>query len=90
MDLHDPYSQHDLTDDTTTSRTSPALAPRVRAPVDRRHRFDDDEPRAARSRRPAPDLEGPDPAGPGERSEDVPYSTWLGALHGPTPRPTGW
>ena len=87
MDLHDPYSQHDLTDDTNDSAQLAGLAPRVRGSRHRRHRFDDDEPRAARSRRPAPDLEGPDPAGPGERSEDVPYSTWLGALHGPTPRP---
>ena len=66
------------------------LTPRRRASRRGGRRFDDDEPRAARSRRPAPDLEGPDPAGPGERSEDVPYSTWLGALHGPTPGRTGW
>ncbi len=76
MDLHDQY-------DLTTSTRSTRSARRGR------RRFDDDEPRAARGRRPAPVLEGPDPGGPVERAEDVAYSTWLGAVHGPTPRP-GW
>lgn len=55
----------------------------------RRRRFDDDEPPAHRRRdtTPPPDLDGrggADPDGPpvGDR-----WSTWDGALHGPTPRP---
>jgi RIO kinase 1 len=78
LDLHDQY---DLTTSTRSTRSTRRG----------RRRFDDDEPRAARGRRPAPvlELEGPDPGGPVERAEDVTYSTWLGAVHGPTPRP-GW
>ena len=90
MDLHDPYSQHDLTDRTEQIADLDDLAggaSGARGSRRGRRRFDDDEPRAGRGRRPAPALEGPDPSGPVERSEDVAYSTWLGALHGPIPRP---
>jgi RIO kinase 1 len=79
LDLHDQYDLHDLTTSTRPRRSGRTG----------RRRFDDDEPRAARGRRPAPVLEGPDPDGPAERAEDVAYSTWLGAVHGPKPRP-GW
>jgi RIO kinase 1 len=86
LDLHDPHSQHDLTDHFAADLAD--LAPRAGGSRRGRRRFDDDEPRAGRSRRPAPaTMEGPDPDGPAERAEDVTYSTWLGALHGPTPRP---
>jgi RIO kinase 1 len=57
-----------------------------------RRRFDDDDVPAPRGRRPAMpthELEGDDPSGPAERAEDLAYSTWLQAEHGPTPRP-GW
>ncbi len=78
MDLHDQYASHDLTSSPRSSRRG-------------RRRFDDDEPAPARGRRPGPaallELEGPDPEGPAERAEDLNYSTWLGAVHGPTPRP---
>jgi RIO kinase 1 len=77
-DQHDRYDQHDLI---------PSTRPSARAARRGRRRFDDDEPRAARGRRPAPTLEGLDPGGPAERAEDLAYSTWLGAVHGPTPRP---
>ena len=95
MDLHFPYPQHDLNDRTDHFHHADHLdvaefgdlaAPR-RGSRRGRRRFDDDEPRAGRGRRPAPVLEGPDPAGPPERAEDLTYSTWLGALHGPEPRP---
>src|SRR4051794_17399546 len=85
LDVHDPFSRHDLTDLTDLTD----LIPSVRGARRDRRRFDDDEPRAARGRRPAPAFEGLDPAGPAERAEDLQYSTWLGAVHGPTPRP-GW
>jgi RIO kinase 1 len=94
LDLHDPYLQHDLT--STIDRGDLAdLTPRRRGSGRGRRRFDDrfenrfenEEQRPARGRRPATALEEPDPAGPAERAEDVPYSTWLGALHGPQPRP---
>ena len=77
MDLHDQYDQHDLTTSTRSARSGKKG----------RRRFDDDEPGPVRGRRPVPVLEGPDPDGPAERAEDVQYSTWLGAVHGPTPRP---
>jgi RIO kinase 1 len=84
LDLHDlPYSRHDLTDLTDS------LTPRSPSRRGRR-RFDDDEPRASRGRRPAAAtaaLEGPDPEAAGDRAEDVTYSSWLGAMHGPQPRP---
>ena len=81
MDLHDQYDQHDLTTSTRSARSGKKG----------RRRFDDDEPGPVRGHRPAPvlELDGPDPSGPVERAEDVTYSTWLGAVHGPTPRP-GW
>jgi RIO kinase 1 len=86
LDLHDSYFQHDLTDRndqlTDVADRLPATAGSRRG----RRRFDD-ESRAPRGRRPAPALEGPDPAGDVERAEDLTYSTWLGALHGPAPRP---
>jgi RIO kinase 1 len=91
LDLHDPYLQHDLTSTTIDRGDLADLAPRRRGSGRGRRRFDDrfddEEQRPARGRRPAPALEGPDPAGAAERAEDVAYSTWLGALHGPQPRP---
>ena len=85
MSLHDQY----LPDSPPTS-TDP---PRAR----RRGRFDDEPeqgPARGRSgRRPVPEtLEGPPPEGspPGAAEWAEPnYSSWLGAVHGPLPRP-GW
>jgi RIO kinase 1 len=92
LDLHDPYLQHELTSTIDRGDLADAddladLAPRRRGSGRGRHRFDDEHLRPARRRRPAPALEGPDPAGPAEHAEDLTYSTWLGALHGPQPRP---
>src|SRR5205085_2276723 len=38
-------------------------------------------------RRDAPGMEGDHPDGGCQPPEDLPYSTWLQALHGPQPRP---
>jgi RIO kinase 1 len=88
LDLHDLAREEldDLND----------LARRERRAGTRRgrRRFDDDDAPASRRRRPAPPdplaapaLEGDHPDGPWARAEDLPYSTWLQALHGPEPYP---
>jgi RIO kinase 1 len=85
LDLHDP-EYHDLDDlNDLIDR------PRRRNARRGRGRFDD-ELQTPRRRRPAVSQrpgapEGDDPGGPCERPEDLPYSTWLQALHGPRPYP---
>ena len=82
MSLHDQYLP-DSPRSTDLTRTR------------RRGRFDDEPDRGAarggRARRPTPDtLEGPPPeGGPPDAGEWVEpnYSSWLGAVHGPLPRP---
>jgi RIO kinase 1 len=89
LDLHDQYAQHDLTHLVDDLDDLDDLTARGRGSRRARRRSGDDGPRAARGRRPADALEGPDPAGPAEPGsmDDVTYSSWLGALHGPQPRP---
>jgi RIO kinase 1 len=90
LDLHDQYAQHDLTSLVDDLDDLDDPAPRWRGSRRGRRRPGTDEPRATGSRRPAAALEGPDPAGPAERAgsnDDETYSSWLGALHGPEPRP---
>jgi len=88
--------EHDLADDVRGSTAYDLTLP-VGRPARGRRRFDDDDVAPRRGRRPAlpaaPELEGHRPAGPGDLAGDPPdevtYSTWLRAEHGPTPRP-GW
>jgi RIO kinase 1 len=84
---------HDLDNDDLYEMNDLA-GPRRRAGTRRGRRVDDDDARAPRRRRPAlperlgaPASEGDHPDGPCARAEDPPYSTWLQALHGPTPYP---
>ena len=90
-DQHDPYPYFDLTPD----RRDDARRPSGRA-GGRRGRFDDDEPGEGRAgRRRGPGGTAPSPAvleleleDPGDPPPDEPaWSTWLGAEHGPQPRP---
>ena len=90
MSPQSPDSQHDQHDQYATDDLTGAASAR-RARRGRRRSDDADDTRPVRRRRPAPaallELEGPDPLGTSERAEDLSYSTWLGSLHGPEPRP---
>jgi RIO kinase 1 len=84
---------HDLDDDHLDDLNDLLDPPGRTGARSGRRRFDDELP-PRRRRRPAPPEgpgvpvpEGEHADGRGERAEDLPYSTWLQALHGPEPRP---